>query len=53
MERELAVSPKDFDAIMTDAESKKRVAELSLARAKKLKYQPATNTRSRALGRGK
>ena len=47
-----AASPKEFDAIMSDAESKKRVAESSLARAKKPKSQPASNTRSRAQGRG-
>ena len=46
-------SPQAFDAIMADAETKKRVAEdSSLAKAKKKKSQPATNTRSRA-GRGR
>ena len=49
---DFAASPKEFDAIMSDAESKKRVAESSLARAKKPKSQPASNTRSRAQGRG-
>ena len=46
-------SPKAFDAIMSDAESKKRVAESSLERSKKPKSQPAMNTCSRALGRSK
>ena len=44
---DFATSPKAFDAIMSDAETKKRVAEdSSLSKAKKTKSQPATNTRS-------
>ena len=49
-----AASSHDFDAIMTDAESKKRMAaESSLAKAKKSKPQLAPITRSTAQGRGR
>ena len=51
---DFAASPHDFDAIMSDAESKKRMAaESSLAKAKKSKPQLAPITRSTAQGRGR
>ena len=51
---DFAASPHDFDAIMSDAESKKRTAaESSLAKAKKSKPQLAPITRSTAQGRGR
>ena len=51
---DFAASPTAFDAIMTDAESKKRMAaESSLVKAKKSKPQLAPITRSTAQGRNR
>ena len=48
---DFAASPSAFDAIMSDAESKKRMADTSsLAKAKKPKPQLAPVTRSIAQG---
>ena len=51
---EFASTPNAFDAIMSDAETKKRVADSSLKQRvkQKTKSQSSTLTRSKALGRG-